>query len=100
MFPSGVARGRGERQKKSIDKVIGLLIEYLDERNADLNDYRLTVGHVYDFEEAVRLVEHTKEVLLRNGFSVCYIPVKQIGAAIGVHTGPYSIGFGIIKRYR
>lgn len=38
------------------------------------------------------------EVLQSKGFDVKEIPTYQIGATIGVHTGPYPLGFGVIEK--
>lgn len=36
--------------------------------------------------------------LVRERLGIDEIEIYQIGATIGVHTGPYPIGVGIIKR--
>ncbi|MBO5278224.1 MAG: DegV family protein [Lachnospiraceae bacterium] len=93
IFPSGIARSR----KKSMEKVIELLKQYLQECQADRKEYRLCIGYGYDYEEACAFREHALEEL-GEAWHTEDIPIYQIGATIGVHTGPYSIGFGIIKR--
>ena len=37
-------------------------------------------------------------IIQKNGYPIHEIPVYQIGATIGVHTGPYPLGFGIIEK--
>lgn len=93
IFPSGIARSR----KKSMEKVIELLEEYLREQHADRKEYRLCIGYGYDYEEAVAFRERALEIL-GGAWHTEDMPIYQIGATIGVHTGPYPIGFGIIKR--
>jgi len=36
--------------------------------------------------------------LQEKGYDIKEIPAYQIGATIGVHTGPYPLGFGIIEK--
>ena len=95
IFPSGISRSR----KKSIDKVVALLVEYLKENGRPFKDYRFTIGFGYDYEEADKFREQLMEILRREGFGTDGIVINQIGATIGVHTGPHPIGVGIIRRY-
>ena len=92
IFSSGIARSR----KKSMSKVIDLLLEYIKEVSADMKEYSLCIGYGYSYEEA----EELRQMLLKSlsEYEIEDIPMYQIGAAIGVHTGPYPIGVGIIKR--
>lgn len=92
IFSSGIARSR----KKSMSKVIDLLVEYIKEVSADMKEYTLCIGYGYSYQEAEEFRETALKVLKEYG--VDHIPIYQIGATIGVHTGPYPIGFGIIKR--
>ncbi len=93
IFPSGIVRNR----KKSMDKVIELLEDYFKEFNVDSKAYSLCIGYGYDYEEACAFKKRAEEVLDEK-WHVGNIPIYQIGATIGVHTGPYPIGFGIIKK--
>lgn len=93
IFPSGIVRNR----KKSMDKVIELLEDYFKEFNVDRKAYSLCIGYGYDYEEACAFKKRAEEVLDEK-WHVGNIPIYQIGATIGVHTGPYPIGFGIIKK--
>ena len=38
------------------------------------------------------------QTLTEKGFAVPDIQIYQIGATIGVHTGPYPLGIGIIEK--
>ena len=38
------------------------------------------------------------EALKEKGYDIDTIPIFQIGATIGVHTGPYPLGIGVVKR--
>ena len=50
----------------------------------------------YDYKEAVKFREMLKD-LVKERLGIEEIGIYQIGATIGVHTGPYPIGIGIIK---
>ena len=79
---------------------MNLLLQYLQENHADCNAYSLAIGYGYDRDEGVRFRETALEMLQGNGYSITQnqLPLYQIGATIGVHTGPHPLGFGIIKR--
>lgn len=91
---SGICRGR----KKSLRGTVELLVNYLREYECGPEDCDILIGYCYDEEEARCFKEMTaarlKEVF---GVDVCP-PVCRIGAIIGVHAGPYSIGYGVIRR--
>ena len=91
---SGLKRGR----QKSLCGIIDLLVSYLGDNQCTPDDCNIIIGYGYDYEEACRLQEMTIQRLNALYESVPSIPVFQIGATIGVHAGPYSIGFGIVRR--
>lgn len=92
IFSSGIARGR----KKSLDKVIALLKDYLKEQNATPETYTIVVGYGYDIEEAEQF-RRTVIAELADLFGEYQIEKFQIGATISVHTGPYPLGVGVLK---
>ena len=96
IFPSGIGRGR----KRTTEKAISLLLDYLEENGRAMDRYSIAIGFGYDYEEAVAFRERTLEVLRGQGYDVGWedIPIYQIGATISVHTGPYPLGFGIIEK--
>lgn len=94
IFPSGIDRGR----KRTTQKALNLLLEYLQESPLGIECYSLAVGYGYDREEGIAFRDHALEVLQKKGYAIKEIPVYQIGATIGVHTGPYPLGFGIIEK--
>lgn len=96
IFPSGIARSR----KKSLEKVMNLLLQHLQENGLDCSAYSFAVGYGYDREEGHKFREQALEVLQEKGYSITeeQMPLYQIGATIGVHTGPHPLGFGIIRR--
>lgn len=90
---SGIARNR----EKSMAKVVEMLKAYLDEVKAEPGEYSFAVGYGYDYEEACRFKEMLRD-LVRERLGIEEIEIFQIGATIGVHTGPHPIGVGIIRR--
>ncbi|MCR5701627.1 MAG: DegV family protein [Lachnospiraceae bacterium] len=94
IFPFGIARSR----KKSIQKIIEKTREHFKEVNESPDDYEIVIGYGYDYDEAVgfreELIASLKEYSNKGD-----IDLFQIGAMIGVHTGPYPIGIGLIKKY-
>lgn len=94
IFPSGIDRGRKRTTQKSIE----LLLEYLKESTLTIDCFSIAVGYGYDREEGIAFRDHALSILQSKGYGISEIPVYQIGATIGVHTGPYPLGFGIIER--
>ena len=107
IFPSGISRSR----KKTMEKTVDLLKDYLRANGGTayggetgemppasmLRKYSLATGFGYDREEAEgyrRLIVERMEGLP----GLEQLPLYQIGATIGVHTGPYPLGLGIIER--
>ena len=78
-------------------KVVDLLRAYLDEIKAKPGEYSFAVGYGYDYEEACRFKETLRD-LVRERLGIDNIEIFQIGATIGVHTGPHPIGVGILRR--
>lgn len=93
-FPSGMDRGRKRTARKALD----LLLESLQESSLGIESYSLAVGYGYDREEGKNFRDHTLAVLQEKSYGIEELPVYQIGAAIGVHTGPFPLGFGIIEK--
>ena len=94
IFPSGIDRGRKRTLKKSMD----LLLEYLQESSLGIHCYSIAVGYGYDKEEGIAFRDQALSTLRDKGYDISEMPVYQIGATIGVHTGPYPLGFGIIEK--
>ena len=93
IFPSGIGRSR----RKNLDKTISLLQAYLAESGEDVSRFSIAVGYGYDYQEAVeyrRLVSQALGGRLKEED----ILLLQIGATISVHTGPYPLGLGIIRK--
>ncbi len=94
IFPSGIDRGR----KRTLQKTIDLLLDYLKESQLGIECFSLVVGYGYDYAEGESFRDHALSVLRDNGYSISELALYQIGATIGVHTGPYPLGFGIIEK--
>ena len=96
IFPSGIGRSR----KKTTEKSLELLVDYLKESKLGIECYSLSIGFGYDKQEAEEYREHVIETLRANGHSIKSnrFPIYQIGAGISVHTGPYPLGLGIIEK--
>lgn len=94
IFPSGIGRGR----KRSTAKATDLLLAYLKKSRLGVDCYSITIGYGYDIEEGKAYRDSVVEALRANGYDVKEIPTYQIGATIGVHTGPYPLGIGVIEK--
>lgn len=96
IFPSGVSRSR----RKSLEKVYELLWQYLQEVGAVSGEYSICVGYGYDIEEAEAFRKEAVDYLNAKGYAITDAELRkyQIGATIAVHTGPYPLGFGVLKK--
>lgn len=94
IFPFGVARSR----KKSIQKILEKTKAHFQEIGESPDDYEIVIGYGYDHEEAVAFREELLESL-QTYSNITKVDIFQIGAMIGVHTGPYPLGIGLIRKY-
>lgn len=94
IFPFGIARSR----KKSIQKIIDKTKSHFEEIGESPDDYEIVIGYGYDYEEAVEFREEMLQSL-KTYSDKDTMDIFQIGAMIGVHTGPYPLGIGLIKKY-
>lgn len=94
IFPAGIGRGR----KRSTAKATDLLLDYLKKSRLGVDCYSITIGYGYDIEEGKAYRDSVVEALRAAGYEVKEIPTYQIGATIGVHTGPYPLGIGVIEK--
>lgn len=92
---SGIKRGR----KASLKGIMDLLVSYLQEQNYTPDNCSIIIGYGYDYEEALSLQKMIQKRLKEIYGTEDVFPVFRIGATIGVHAGPYSIGFGVIHKY-
>jgi len=96
IFSSGLARSR----RKSLEKVYELLWQYLQEVHAKPDEYVICVGYGYDIEEGEAFRSEAVAFLNAKGYAVADSDIRkyQIGATISVHTGPYPLGFGVLRK--
>lgn len=94
IFPSGIGRGR----KRTFEKSLELLLNYLAENQYTPENVSLCLGYGYDIEEGADCARIALEELHKRGLMFETVPTFQIGATIGVHTGPYPLGFGVIEK--
>lgn len=89
-----VARGR----KKSIKKVFETTTKFFKENGQNPEDYEFCVGFGYDIEEGKaflqEFLEEFKQYSIKDNTMLA-----QIGATVAVHTGPYALGVGMVKKY-
>ena len=65
------------------------------------DDYRITVGYGYDADEGKRLWMQTRAALrAKYPTCECNVVLLQIGCTIAVHTGPYALGMGVMRRWK
>lgn len=86
--------GIGRNRNKLKNSVLQVAKKYLDENNKD--NFIVSVGYGYDKEEGfefMKEVESTLDVKLNTETNVA------IGIVSAVHTGPYPIGLGVIRKY-
>ena len=92
--PTELCRGR----KKSLHKIIEKFFSYVEQEKICLEDYMLITGEGLDVPEYQTFKEELKTDLKKRGYEREQWEEIQIGATIGVHTGPYPLGVGILKK--
>ena len=90
---SGIRRGR----RRSLEGILELLCRYLKEENCTPKDCIIIIGYGHDREEGFRLRDMTQERFQSLYGESPLLAVHQIGATIGVHAGPTSIGYGVVR---
>lgn len=97
IFANGVTRGREKSKRKVIENVI----KHFQENMLNPMTYAFCVGYGFDKEEGEKFREDLKNELQKI-FPNFNEPIllQHIGATIGVHTGPYPIGVGLIEKYQ
>ncbi len=97
IFSGGVARGR----QKSFEKALEQLLNYLSAHGGVPDDYRIIIGYGFDEEEGKRLWMQTRAALrAKYPGCTCDVEALQIGSTIAVHTGPYALGMGVMRRWK
>lgn len=93
IFPSGISRARN----KSLEQVEKLIAKYVSENFKSADEYEIVVGYGHDLAEALEFRRAVEALLLKLGHEK-RLECFHIGAVISVHTGPYPLGVGIIRK--
>ena len=91
-----ICRGR----KKSLQKVVDRFFRYLEENHMDLKGYQFGTGIGAELPEYPDFLEALEQRFRETGVQPDAWFKVQIGATIGVHTGPYPMGLGILRKCR
>ena len=94
IHPEGVTRSR----KKAFARIIEMAREHFLHSGENADEYTFASGYGYDYNECVDL-KNQLVTSMQSYSSVKDMEIYQIGATIGVHTGPYPLGMGLLKRY-
>ena len=89
-----ICRGR----KKSLQKVVDNFFAYLEENHLDLRGYQFGTGIGVDIPEYPDFLKALEQRFRDTGIQPDTWVKIRIGATIGVHTGPYPMGLGILKK--
>ena len=92
--PAEVCLGR----KKSLQKVVDKFFHFLEHNDMDLHGYIFATGIGVDIPEYPEFVEKLEVRFRETGIQPDDWFKARIGATIGVHTGPYPMGLGILKK--
>ncbi len=95
LHPIGIARSR----KKALASLLSDLYKQFADGKQSIQDFVFAVGHGYDKEEGEAFRIQMQEVLASLGYHE-KVALREIGITIGVHTGPYPIGFGFVPRFQ
>ena len=91
-----LCRGR----KKSLQKIIDKMESYIQDLKIEPEDYFLVTGVGLWVPEYDEFKMRLRERLGTSGFRVSEWEDIQIGATIGVHTGPYPLGAGLLRQWK
>lgn len=60
----------------------------------------IAVGYGYDYNEAAEFQGRVAALLDELGIPHGEIPIRLISSVIAVHTGPYPLGMGVLRKAR
>lgn len=89
-----ICRGR----KKSLQKILEMLFEYMEKNSIRLEEYYLVTATGLPGDDYDVFRKMLREELEKRNIKNPRWEQMQIGATIGVHTGPYPLGVGLLKR--
>ncbi len=94
LHPIGISMGR----KHSFIRVADIVKKALKEKEIDPSHYTFALGWGFDKEEGEPFFTRIRTLFSDTYGSIPdFVPI-QIGATIGVHTGPYPVGTGFIEK--
>ena len=85
-------------QKKSLHRLADQFVAFVKEHNMDLRGYIFGTGVGLDCPEYQDFIHDLEQKMEENDLHPDKWIKVRIGATIGVHTGPYPVGLGFIKR--
>lgn len=89
-----ICRGR----RKSLQKVTEKFVAYLKDNDINLEGYLFCTGVGIDLAEYDDFKAYLTETFEKVGLRPEVCGKAHIGSTIGVHTGPYPIGLGFLKK--
>ncbi len=97
IFPNGIVHGRIKSRRKIMEQAFS----YMAERGVNPREYAFAVGCGLDEKELLGFKDiFEQELKTRYPGYEPQVGAYQIGATIGVHTGPYPIGIGMLEKGR
>lgn len=95
LHPIGIVRSR----KKALQAILEQIERKFPLAHCpNIGEYIFAVGHGYSKEEGESFRVEVVHALRQRGYTQA-VELFQIGATIGVHTGPHPLGFGYVKRF-
>lgn len=75
-----------------------MFLAYIEKEQINLEEYHLATGIGLPVSEYEPFKQQFREELKKRGYHISDWEEIQIGATIGVHTGPYPMGVAFLKR--
>ena len=94
LHSAGLIRGR----KKSVQRCLELFRAYVTENRVDLDAYDIATGYGCDYGEYAAFNDRAAALLADLGHPWERLGDFHISVTIGVHTGPYPIGIGLLRK--
>ena len=85
-------------RRKSLQKIVDHFFRYLEQNHLDLHGYYFATGVGVDIPEYPEFIAHLEQRFQETGIQPDDWLKVRVGATIGVHTGPYPMGLGILKK--
>lgn len=82
-------------QKKAVAGIVSVIKNYFESINESLENYIFAVGSTMIEKDAKELYESLKEFVNEKDL----FPISTIGATTATHTGPTTVGVGIVRKF-